>query len=143
MEYHREINLEFVTVCSDKQQSSKAHGLTCQLLQWGWPCVCACLRVCACVCKHACVCMCVCVCVTLCVYMCLCASVCACVWVHVRHACIHTHTHSHTQGNVTPPWQVGPCALDCPYHTTFQHFGDLSTEVHQTLLTCRGDVIHP
>ena len=77
MKYHREINLEFVTVCSDIQQSSKAHGLTCQLLQWGYnaPCVC----VCVCVCKHACVCTCV----TLCVYICVCASVCACVWVHV------------------------------------------------------------
>ena len=75
MEYHREINLEFVTVCSDIQQSSKAHGLTCQLLQWGYnaPCVCV----------FTCVCMCVCVCVTLCVYMCVCASVCVCVWVHV------------------------------------------------------------
>ena len=76
MKHHREINLEFVTVCSDIQQSSKAHGLTCQLLQWGYnaPCV----RVRVYVCVTLCVYMCVCVCVTLCVY-----SVCACVWVHV------------------------------------------------------------
>ena len=67
MEYHREINLEFVTVCSDIQQSSKAHGLTCQLLQWGYNAPCVCVYVC----------------VTLCVYMCVCASVCVCVWVHV------------------------------------------------------------
>ena len=69
MEYHREINLEFVTVCSDIQQSSKAHGLTCQLLQWGYNALCVCVRVyvCACVCKHACVCMCVHVCVCMCV----------------------------------------------------------------------------
>ena len=78
MEYHREINLEFVTVCSNIQQSSKAHGLTCQLLQVGLQCpVC----VCVCVCVQAC--MCVYVCDIVCIHMCVCASVCACVWVHV------------------------------------------------------------
>ena len=66
MEYHREINLEFITVCSDIQQSSKAHGLTYQILHC--PCVCACLRACVRVC--------------VCVFTCMWVHVCACV--HVR-----------------------------------------------------------
>ena len=74
MEYHREINLEFVTVCSDIQQSSKAHGLTCQLLQWGYNAPCVCVRVYVCV--HVCACMhvcaCVCVCDIVCVHVCVC-----------------------------------------------------------------------
>ena len=57
MEYHQEINLKFVTVCSDIQQSSKAHGLTYQILQWGYT---ATVCVCVCMCVHH-VCMCVCV----------------------------------------------------------------------------------
>ena len=131
MEYHQEINLKFVTVCSDIQQSSKAHGLTYQILQWGYT-----ATVCVCVCKCACVCiMCACVCV----------SGCMCD--------MHAHSHMHTQCM----WQVGPCALDCPYHklahVSISHhhwftnilvtWTELSTEVHQTLLTCSGDVIHP
>ena len=63
MEYHREINLEFITVCGDIQQSSKAHGLTYQILQWGYTAtVCACFKcvhVCACFkCVHVCACVC-------------------------------------------------------------------------------------
>ena len=85
MEYHREINLEFVTVCSDIQQSSKAHGLTCQLLQWGYNALCACVCVFTCVCMCVQACMCVHVCVHVCDIVCVCASVydIACVWVHV------------------------------------------------------------
>ena len=55
MEYNREINLEFITVGSDIQQSSKAHGLTYQILQWGYTatvCVRVYVHVCACVCMH-------------------------------------------------------------------------------------------
>ena len=106
MEYHQEINLEFITVCGDIQQSSKAHGLTYQILQWGYTatvCVRVYVHVCVHVCMHACVCMCA----------CLCLHVCACTHMQTQ---TRTHTHSHSQGRVTPPWQVGPCALDC---TTF------------------------
>ena len=40
-----------MTVYGDMQQSSKAHGSTCQLLQWGYNApVCVCVRVCVCVC---------------------------------------------------------------------------------------------
>ena len=63
MEYHREINLEFVTVCSDIQQSSKAHGLTYQILHCPFVCVFKCVHVCACVCVHVRVCEYVCACV--------------------------------------------------------------------------------
>ena len=92
MEYHQEINLEFVTVCSDIQQSSKAHGLTYQILQRGYIApLCACFK-----CVHVCVCMCVCVhvsvhvcaCVHVCVCMCACVSGCMCD--------MHTHTRTHS-----------------------------------------------
>ena len=83
MEYHREINLEFVTVCGDIQQSSKAHGLTYQILQWGYTAT-VCVRVYVCV--HACVCMCVCVCDSVCVCVCLGACV----------TCMHTQTRTAT-----------------------------------------------
>ena len=110
MEYHREINLEFVTVCSDIQQSSKAHGLTCQLLQWGYnaPCVCACLRVC----MHACVCMCVCVCVTLCAYVCVlvCVRVSGCMSDMHLYTDTHTHTQPHT-GQCNPTVASWPMCL--------------------------------
>ena len=96
MEYHREINLEFVTVCSDIQQSSKAHGLTCQLLQWGYNAPCVCVRVYVCASMHACMCVCVCVrvCDSVCVYMCVCVRVSGCMC--DMHVYTHTHTHSHT-----------------------------------------------
>ena len=44
------INLEFVTVCGDIQQSSKAHGLTYQILHCPFVCVFKCVHVGACVC---------------------------------------------------------------------------------------------
>ena len=71
MEYHREINLEFVTVCCDIQQSSKAHGLTYHILHCPFVCVFKCVRVGACVC------------VCMCVHVCVCVHVCACECVHV------------------------------------------------------------
>ena len=59
-----------MTVCGDMQQSSKAHGLTCQLLWWGYTApVCVCVRVLT----YICVCVCVCVCAYM--YV-LCACVC-------------------------------------------------------------------
>ena len=66
--WHQEINLEFVTVCDDMQQSFKAHGPTCQLLRWGYNApVCGCVFTCVC----ACVCMWVCVCDSVSVHVCV------------------------------------------------------------------------
>ena len=75
--WHQEINLEFVTVCDDMQQSFKAHGLTCQLLRWGYnaPCVCVCLRVCVRVCACGCDSVSVHVCVLVCVRVSWCTHV--------------------------------------------------------------------
>ena len=135
MEYHQEINLEFITVCGDIQQSSKAHGLTYQILQWGYTatvCVRVYVHVCVHVCMHACVCMCA----------CLCLHVCACTHMQTQ---TRTHTQPHTgQGNSTvASWPM----LSISHHHWFTNilatWTELSTDVHQTLLTCSGDVIHP
>ena len=99
----------------DIQQSSKAHGLTYQILQWGYTAtVCACLSVCMWV--HVCVCMCD----------------------------MHAHTHAHTVYVASWPMCL---RLSISHHLWFTNilvaWTELSTEVHQTLLTCSGDVIHP
>ena len=84
MEYHREINLEFVTVCGDIQQSSKAHGLTYQILQWGYTApLCECFKcvhvgACVCVCVNVCLHVCVCMCVHVSVQVCMCVRACGC-----------------------------------------------------------------
>ena len=111
MEYHRDISLEFVTVCSDIRQSSKAHGLTrfygevtlplcvriyvymcvhvcaCHVCAYMcvhvWACLRVCVHVCVCACVCACVCVHACVCMCVCVHVCVCMCVCACMCVHV------------------------------------------------------------
>ena len=75
MEYHQEINLVFVTVCGDIQQSSKAHGLTYQILHCPCVCVFKCVHVGACVCMWVRACVCVNVCDCMCVCVCMCVHV--------------------------------------------------------------------
>ena len=86
MEYHQVINLEFITVCGDIQQSSKAHGLTYQILQWGYI-----ATVCVRVYVHVCACVCACVHACMCVHVCVSVSACVCMHTHAD-----TDTHAHT-----------------------------------------------
>ena len=115
--WHQEINLEFVTVCDDMQQSFKAHGLTCQLLRWGYNAPCVCVRV----------------------------YVCVCMWVHVGvRVCDSVSGHVCVLVCLGAPMCL---RLSISHHLWFTNilvtWTQLSTEVHQTLLTCSGDVIHP
>ena len=108
-------------VCGDMQHSSKAHGLTCQLVRWDYTapvCVCVYVCVCVCVCVCACVCVCVRVCMCVCAHVCMCVCACVCVCV-CAYVCVYTTVSS--EGSILYVLYEKPVTHTPHAHNTHTH----------------------